>query len=267
MLFLERNSTVRTPKLYAAFMSSEADPWADVRPQLEGEEPRTFYYIVQEFIEGTTVDDLLGDHKKFFPFSILSKMGTLIGEELRKLRSIQPKDNKYGRINGRPFLHIPTIWRPEIAEFDNWGPFTYDEFVSRVMHSSKVRYIYASDGPYESLAKLMFRDAKFVFLDNAGPSDRTAVLSHLDLQMQNVMVKMKYDDEGRATDVENLVIIDWEFMAWTPPWFEPGGLWAQGQYRHANAQVVAKEAIGAMGQVNTAIVSFWGGGITQLYFK
>lgn len=274
MLFLEKNSTVRTPKLYAAFMSSEVD-LGDIHaaPSDETDEKvsKPYYYLIQEFIEGEVVSEFLDssgdddsdDDGHFIRPAIIRKIGHLLGEQLQKLRSVQSKSDTFGRINGRPFQHFEPIDRPEGPNYDHWGPFTYEEFVSRVMHTSKVHTVQSTNDPFHSLERQMFRDAKSVLLDNAGPADRIPVLSHLDLDLANVIVKIKYDEGGEALDVEHMVIVNWLHMAWSPPWFEAGNLFCQGLHGNRMRAAVANIALGDLEQVNTAIVCFWGYGLRE----
>jgi thiamine kinase-like enzyme len=73
--------------------------------------------------------------------------------------------------------------------------------------------------------KLKFDNSRAAFLDNVRPDERQPILSHLDLESRNIIVKGSvYDEANRVVDVEEVVIIDWEFLCWVPNWIEPAAI-------------------------------------------
>ncbi|KAF1948692.1 hypothetical protein CC80DRAFT_599511 [Byssothecium circinans] len=293
LLYLERNSTVRTPKLYAAFMSAEVDVFSsgELSPD---KEPKMAYYIVMEYIDGmslskafreaekmrdegidgTSLSEMLRegektwDEGKELPMCDFEfKITQLAAEQLRKLRSVPPEDpNHFGRVNGGAFNHLQLIYNP--PDRRNWGPFDYEGFVSRMVHSSKIFHSYnGCDEDFSDVAKSMYRHAKQVFLDMAGPSDRVPVLSHLDVHKQNMVVKVTRDEEGTLTGVEEVVIIDWEWMAWVPPWFEAAEMMRLSLAEDEACKGLGISALHNMGKVNMAIVCFLGIGFLDGIFR
>jgi hypothetical protein len=268
MLYLERNSTVRTAKVYAAFTSADVDPWPDEGTDtVNGTVNQTvYYYLVTEFIEGITLSDFCDDTRTIHG-SVENKIGYMLGEQLRRLRSVPPQDACFGHINSRPFVRIPPVSKPLDPNSKDWGPFNYKDFVTRVMHSSKISYALPYGQNIEPVSSMLFHDAKFTLLDIARPSDCVPVLGHLDPQNHNIMVKLIHDEGGLPVDVEEVVLIDWEFMAWVPPWFEAGDLCAGMHRGYPRSRPISKRAFGKMGQVNMTLVTFWGFGLLNGDFR
>jgi hypothetical protein len=268
MLYLERNSTVRTAKVYAAFTSAELDPWPveDTNTGNGTDNQTLYYYLVTEFIEGITLSDFCDDTRTIH-MNVVYKIGNMLGEQLRRLRSVPPQDVCFGRINSRPFMRFTPVSKPLDPDSKDWGPFNYEDFVTRVMHSSKICYALPHEVEIDPVTRMLFRDAKYTLLDIARPSDRVPVLGHLDPSNHNVLVEFIYDEEGKPIDVVKVVLIDWEFMAWVPPWFEAGDLCAGGYRGCDNSRVAWKEAFGKMGKVNMSLVALWGLGLARGDFR
>jgi hypothetical protein len=221
------------PKLYAAFASNEVDQWEMfmVKPTLKpGEklvgppppeyvyEEREFFYLIEEYIEGVEPEDVYPDAHA----SGRKKIEELLWDQISKLRSVPAEDPKhFGRIAGRKFpKRFPMLYRPPAPSYDDFGPFDYETFVERLQHSSIITY--ALSHPILDLGtKLKYDTAKVAFLDNVRPDERQPILSHLDLDSRNIIVKGAVYDGNRVVDVEEVAIIDWEFLCWVPNWIEP----------------------------------------------
>ncbi|KAF2649713.1 hypothetical protein K491DRAFT_683593 [Lophiostoma macrostomum CBS 122681] len=226
MIYLQKHSTVRTAKLYAAFSSREVDLF-DI-----GEEggPPLYHYLIQERIEGfVPLYDLIRDLDLHENRDALKKISNMMAEQLGRLRDTPPEDpNHFGRVNGQAYNSWTRAVRfPENRHAPSFGPFTYEGLLERMIHSSNIESAqnnYGSGGSFTQ--KELLRHARGPLLDHTTPNDGLPVLSHLDIKDDNILVKVtrsKKKGEVRNTvDVEDLVFIDWETLAWMPAWYEPG---------------------------------------------
>lgn len=121
--------------------------------------------------------------------------------------------------------------------------------------------------PFGPLQRMMFSDAKYALLDITRPSDRTPVLSHLDVHPSNVILKTVRDEEGTLVDVEEVILIDWEWMSWVPPWFEAGDLFVGIHRGYEDTRSISRLALQTMGQVNMIITAFWAFGVQYARFR
>jgi hypothetical protein len=177
-----------------------------------------FFYLIEEYIEGVEPDDV-------YPICNASgrnKIAELLWDQICKLRSVPAEDPKhFGRIGGRKFpKRFPMLYRPPAPSYDDFGPFDYETFIERLQHSSIINYALSS-GELMPDDKLKYDNAKAAFLDNVRPDERQPMLSHLDLGSRNIIVKGAVYDGNRVVDVEEVIIIDWEFLCWVPNWIEP----------------------------------------------
>lgn len=128
MLYLERNSSVRTAKVYAAFASADASPWPEKATDTEdsdGANKRTnCFYLVTEFLDGEMLNRSCGDEGgSRLNVRLIRKIGAMLGEQLRRLRSVSPPEGtRFGRINNRPFARILPLSKPIDPETKDWGP-------------------------------------------------------------------------------------------------------------------------------------------------
>jgi hypothetical protein len=154
------------------------------------------------------------------------KIGELLGEQFRMLRSIPPEDpNHFGRINGREYQHCNIMRFGPPSDFNNYGPFNYEEVTERIISSSQVSMAYSylfTGAQIEPYDKQLYSEVPAVLFDGAKPKDRIPVLSHVDAQHHNIMVKLIRNEEGLVVDVEEAILIDWERMSWMPSWYEAG---------------------------------------------
>ena len=226
------------PKLYAAFASKEVDQWEmhtvqpTPRPGQEVVpgiyrweyvyEEREFFYLIEEYIDGVRLDDGYGNA---WPTGS-EKVEELLRDQLHKLRSVPAEDpTHFGRIGGRKFpKRFPMLQHPPAPAKDDFGPFDYKTFVDRFQHSALINYKMCSNS-LRVEDKILFDNAKAILYDILRPDERQPILSHLDLQPRNIIIKGPvYNDNNRLVDLEEVVIIDWEFLCWTPNWIEPATL-------------------------------------------
>jgi hypothetical protein len=185
-------------------------------------EEREFFYLIEEYIEGLPPDDV-------YPRCVGSgrdKMKKLLGDQIFKLRSVPAEDPKhFGRISGRKFpKRFPMLHNPPAPSYDDFGPFDYETFIERLQHSSLLNFALCSFGDMSPGSKLKYDNARAAFLDNVRPDERQPILSHLDLASRNIIVKGAVYKGKSIVDVEEVVIIDWEFLCWVPNWVEPAAV-------------------------------------------
>ena len=156
---------------------------------------------------------------------IQHKLCYKIGLQLQKLRSIQPPQPRYyGRINNQCFDHF----RYPIAGYrrhERAGPFyTYDSYLERLFTYSKwssVLCIMVTEPDAENVPA----GARFVssmWLEQFSHEEQVCEpkLTHGDVKLRNmVFVKPPKDDQGKIEDLD-VILIDWESLAWEPAWYE-----------------------------------------------
>lgn len=243
--------------MFAVFSSQ--DPFNESTPQPDEEKSeldrQPYYFLVMEYIEGEVFSDVC---KELMP-GIQWKIGRQLGEQLRRLRSVPAEDpNHFGRVNGRPYPHEPPYRFPPAPDFYNYGPFNYEELVERLIHCAKIESAISSHGEdYDPVEKLKLRDARTAWLDLARPSDRLPVLTHMEANACNIIVKLVRDKAGKVVDVEEVVLIGWEKMCWMPAWYEAGDMcWSSIQPRE-EWQHFGKEALSMLGDVNMILAAFF----------
>ncbi|KAF2869777.1 hypothetical protein BDV95DRAFT_596087 [Massariosphaeria phaeospora] len=201
LLYLERHSDVRTPKVYAAFSSQDADTF---NLRKEGDKTRlVYYYLIEEYIEGELLSDVGRELEK--P-PLVRKIGKLLGEQLQRLRNVPAEDpNHFGRVGGKPYLAISPYYHPPAPDFHDYGPFNYGE-----------RRLYAVDKD-----NLPRRQKDFDGPRGTGrPPPRTVPSGYSTSQHYRKLVR----NEGKIVDVEEVILIDWAFMSWMPSWYEAADL-------------------------------------------
>lgn len=102
--------------------------------------------------------------------------------------------------------------------------------------------------------------AKAALIDGARPRDRVPVLSHCDLADVNFIIKFILNEEGHPVGVEEVTIIDWATMYWSPNWLEPAGFFNRFYDGNKLYKEIYKEAFEKMGNMNLAMALFWGWG-------
>ncbi|KAI9713580.1 MAG: hypothetical protein M1820_000962 [Bogoriella megaspora] len=217
MLFVEQNSNVRIPKLYAAY-TAHGDPLgytSDNRqrwmgPKRTREELPPYHFLVMEYIEGSHLRKqwqvLETDQKK--------KICMKLGEHLRSLRAI-PSPGYYGRPHYQPFHErsnlVATTFQAPHGPYD-----TYSEMATVIADAFEYRVTASNtDQEYKPRVQLILDNlrASLTKCENVEPK-----FSHLDLQFENIILKPIDSDEDRKAQDHEVVLIDWTTAAWCPAW-------------------------------------------------
>jgi aminoglycoside phosphotransferase (APT) family kinase protein len=202
MLFLQANSQVRTPTVYAAYT------WVG------GEFPT--HFLIMEFLEG---GDLDGGRWESLSDNARSIVTSRLCEQFRLLRSI-PSEGYYGRVHRQGWKRIASFIRslePGMA-----GPYdTYEDFVaalSNSLHLVRALCSYLEEfHPLESLALSQFESTLLTF--NACQPTFT----HVDPALHNIIARQFTNSRGEE-DWE-VTLIDWEYSGWFPAYFQAVTLW------------------------------------------
>ncbi|KAF2817553.1 uncharacterized protein BDZ99DRAFT_513791 [Mytilinidion resinicola] len=199
LLFLEKHSKVRTPKLYAAF--------------IQPGERFNVHYMVTEFIEGEVFDEAkwlaLDEHARE---TICSKLS----EQFQRLRAIPP-EGYYGRVYHQPLRGAYHGFMVNIRGM--CGPYeTYEECASAMYASAELRGVDSfGDFPdYLPHVKVVLPQIKEVLEKTRGSKP---VLTHMDPKFTNILIRSIKGAEGKKEDWE-VVLIDWESLAWLPAWLQ-----------------------------------------------
>ncbi|KAF2014604.1 hypothetical protein BU24DRAFT_493175 [Aaosphaeria arxii CBS 175.79] len=214
LLFLQDHK-VRSTKVYAIWSDDSADlcRWHSIA------RGRRLYFLVTDWVDGIALDEVKW---KGFDRETRTKLCHKIGEQLRLLRSVPPPHpSYYGRIHNQPFRPL-TVFSGYTGAV---GPFqTYEDFLRQVMDGLEIhalhRHITNPEFRYFPLLDLL----RSVFNDslNSCSKARESKLSHMDLNITNVMLKRPTSDSSISKDVEDwdVQMIDFEWLAWLPAWAE-----------------------------------------------
>jgi aminoglycoside phosphotransferase (APT) family kinase protein len=190
MLYLEANSQVRTPKVYAVFTHNG------------------IHYLVMEFLEGEVLSD-----ERWLSFSVdaRTKILSRLCEQLHLLRSI-PSPGYYGRVHRQG-------WRPDCNLFcaskgQMCGPYNnYRDMLSASIHKLKVQAVTCYDNP-----KFLGKEIEYITQFEstlATCSGHEPTFTHPDPALHNIIARPIRDGE----DWE-VTLIDWEDSGWHPAWMQ-----------------------------------------------
>ncbi|KAF1919398.1 hypothetical protein BDU57DRAFT_469409 [Ampelomyces quisqualis] len=197
LLFLQANSQVRVPKVYAAF----------TRPILEW----TRHFLIMDYIEGETLSG-----EKWLSLSDTSRSIILskLCEQFRLLRSI-PSEGYYGCVNRhgwQPWFSFLCKMQPGPS-----GPFdTYEEFVAALTSSAhliRAMAINTDDFHPEEVALLSRMGSELLRCNGRQP-----VFTHMDPSVGNTIIRLIPGPEGEE-DWE-VTLIDWAESGWLPAWMQ-----------------------------------------------
>jgi thiamine kinase-like enzyme len=197
LLFLQANSQVRTPTLYAAF-TQPIKEW-------------TMHFMVMEHLEGETLSAekwlSLGDKARS---TILSRLC----EQLQLLRSI-PSEGYYGRLHRQgwsPMLNFLRKMQPGMA-----GPFdTYEEFVAALCSSARLTTAMGCClKDFDARESYWLPQMESTLLACNG---RQPVFTHMDPSIWNTIIRPIPGRQGEE-DWE-VTLIDWEYTGWFPAWLQ-----------------------------------------------
>jgi serine/threonine protein kinase len=202
LLYLEEHCLVRAPKLYAAFMSSEAH--CDTGEKSEF----LLWYIVLEYIPGHSLESQV----KLLSPGKLEEVATSFTEQMSLLRSVRLDSFHYGRVYNQAWSPHWLLLQSRHENPNMIGPFsTYEEWLavlSDCAHMNAACSGFLPDLGHDEVETL----ERFWPTLSKAPSRPT--LTHHDLKHDNMIIQE--DSTGRLS----VVIIDWQLLSWQPPWMD-----------------------------------------------
>lgn len=183
MLFVQENTKIRVPRVYALYTNSESRK----------------KYIVMERIFGQTV-------RSAWPNLAPSEKTSLLGDLKKSLDELRqlPSENYFGSIGKRHLLD-GIFWTPKPDPLVN-GPFDSEEDLNEAMARK-----YVNNGGPRFRAEFFRKCFPLIF------KGHNPTFTHGDLQGKNIIIC----DEGRAdAQGSSIVIIDWEKSGWYPAYWE-----------------------------------------------
>ena len=177
--------------------------------------------MIMEWVNGIQIDD-----REWWELSpeIREKLCYKIGLQLQQLRAIPaPQPHYYGRIHDQPFY--PSVFRIGGYRHDEpAGPFyTYESYLERLLISSRWRTVWRmvmnrpESENIDNITKLLSST-----WSEQWSRDKQACepkLTHGDVELRNIIF-VKSQDNGERLEERDVVLVDWEFLAWMPAWEE-----------------------------------------------
>ncbi|KAH5197676.1 hypothetical protein HBI18_109490 [Parastagonospora nodorum] len=197
LLFLQANSQVRAPKVYAAF-TRQLFEW-------------TKHFIIMDYIEGETLSG-----EKWLSLSDTSRSIILsrLCEQFQILRSI-PSEGYYGHVHRQgwpPWLSFLRKMQPGAS-----GPFdTYEEFITALTTSARGIQAVGNILPEFHSSELNALSRMETTLRSC--NGRQPVLTHMDPSVGNTIIRQIVGPEGKE-DWE-VTLIDWSEAGWLPAWMQ-----------------------------------------------
>jgi hypothetical protein len=165
-----------------------------------------------EFIEGGSLS-----HERWLALNQQDqgKIASKIARQIRLLRAV-PSEGYYGRIMHQGWMPEFSLFRIRCAEM--CGPYnTYDDCISALYATADARAAVSTMTPDFSPDQLLaLTNFKNTVMECAGYEPR---LTHLDLKLENIMVRPVQGESGTVEDYE-VVLIDWACLEWLPAWME-----------------------------------------------
>jgi hypothetical protein len=202
MLFLEKHSGVRTPKVYAVFSQVY-------------KEPAPIHFIVMEYIEGST---LTKDRFLALDESARKTISLKIANQLKLLRSV-PSEGYYGRVYQQAFSSdFPLLFtrRNHMP-----GPYTsYPDLLSAIYAAIELQLASGSWlEDYSDTEIELFK--QFQRILGGVRTGFKPVLTHVHPKWQNTILQPVKGDNGEIKDWD-VVLIDWNGLAWLPAYIQFG---------------------------------------------
>ncbi|KAJ4286743.1 hypothetical protein N0V90_012995 [Kalmusia sp. IMI 367209] len=212
---------MRVPRVHAVFEHQGGDPHGLLQriPTRFPDRSSLFkyYYVVMDFIPGTPCLQPVWD-----TLSIKTKAAVerKIGEQLRLLRSVPPPEPAYyGRIHNQPWdtVNITAI-RHSGPKGKQRGPYdTHKAFVSALIETLVYESVARNVDDFYEPEKLYLECFEEIMARSCG---KNPVLTHMNLELHNVMVLDNVEDENDP----QIFIIDWKTMGWMPAYMQTSKL-------------------------------------------
>lgn len=240
LLFLHENSSVRVPKLYAAFDHKGGDPYGLLRgtpgvPRRRGDgrpappESRdhlpSYHYLIMGYPEAGSLQD------KWHSLDHAARVdiGLKIGEQFRLLRSI-PSPGYYGRVHEQP---LRTVFEGMNRLPNPLGPYkTYSDFTNTLADIYEIRVALVPPVVFEYAKTFRGESEWFLYLsllDNfrsealaCQASEPT--FSHPSLCFANVYLEPNVAASQDGKEVFEVVLADWKSGGWLPGWVNAAAL-------------------------------------------
>ena len=174
-----------------------------------------------EWIDGIQLEE---EEWYKLPSETRHKLCYKIGLQLQQLRSIRPPQARYyGRVNDQGFtnMFIGGNRRHELTA----GPFyTYDSYLEGLFTYARWRcvdHFVINRRTPENIYDVS-RFISSIWFEQFSHDEQACEpkLTHGDVKLRNmVFVRSQKDDQERLED-RDVVLIDWEFLAWEPAWSE-----------------------------------------------
>jgi hypothetical protein len=156
LLFLEANSKVRAPKVFAVFSHHDEHPLGWFRGH-----QITFHYLVMEYLPGTP---LTSETFKSYNSATQRTFGSKIAEQLKQLREVKQLESSpyYGRVNkqgwGSDFLMFVYPGRTTCKSYES-----YEEFIDAMFHCARYR---AATGSFDF--QILFKAGQSLLSQTSG---------------------------------------------------------------------------------------------------
>lgn len=215
LLFLSQHSSVRVPKLYAAFDHNGGDPTGAFRDPdgrqflKKSRKLPTYCYLVEEFMEGGNLQDMWA----YLHPDIQKDISIKLGEQYRLLREI-PSPGYYGRVHEQPILHrFPGVHRLS----NPLGLYkTYGDFANAVADIYEINMAYepgpSPDG--DQFALDHFRN------EILSCQCTTPKFSNPNLYLSSIYLKPTTTVFPGGKQIFDVVLADWNGAAWLPAWVD-----------------------------------------------
>ncbi|KAF1995553.1 hypothetical protein P154DRAFT_538695 [Amniculicola lignicola CBS 123094] len=195
---------IHIPKVYAVFKHQGADPLNHFAP---GIEPPEYHYMIMEHIKGDTFAEAW---PKMSPPE-KEEMCHQMGATLRQLRSIPQSIESvtqrpyYGRFGYQYFLGSYNIVADERRPLS--GPYdTYEELVQDMAKTAEMNSALKCSLPEFTAEEVeLLNRFKPTFLA-ASPEDRRPVITHLDLRLDNIILRPRNRETALGVRDENTPI-------------------------------------------------------------
>lgn len=205
LLYLQSTgSKLRTPTVYAAFS----------RDITEAGRPYRVYYLVQEYLEGQSLNAPLW---LSMDVTVRKKICSSLVEQLRLLRSIPaPLPSSYGRVHNQGWLEDSPMFQTCRKEL--CGPYnSYEDFCEAAVSAAQLYT--AVWRPSTGEEQENTRDLLSKYQSALKTWSSTPAFTHVDPNLSNIIVRQIPGSNGGEDEWE-ATLIDWERSGWFPDWMQ-----------------------------------------------